>query len=208
MNSGPLHLTLVRHGATAWNEGGRWQGVTDNPLSEAGEAQARRLARRLNGQDPGRVEASDLQRAVRSAELACPGHRITLDPRLREINLGVFEGQSVPEMSAHAAFEGWQADPWHQGPPGGESLAEVAARLRDWAEAQPAGRVTAFSHSVAIRALLCGLFGWPLVPQPGYPVPFAHRLAHTSLTVLRRQGAHWTLHTLGDSAHLEEGAAP
>ncbi|MFC4637998.1 histidine phosphatase family protein [Deinococcus hohokamensis] len=203
MSPEPLRLTLVRHGVTAWNEGGRWQGVTDVPLSEAGEAQARRLGRRLGGRDPGQLEASDLQRAVRSAELACPGHRITLDPRLREMNFGVFEGLSVAEMGTHPAFEAWQADPWRKAPPGGESLAEVAARLRDWAEALDGGPVLAFSHSVAIRALLCSLFGWPLAAQPGYPVPFSWRLAHTSLTVLRRHDNHWTLHTLGDSAHLE-----
>ncbi|GGK25403.1 phosphoglycerate mutase [Deinococcus malanensis] len=198
-----LQLTLVRHGATEWNEGGRWQGVTDNPLGGSGEAQARRLARRLRGQVFDQVEASDLQRAVQTAQLSLPGQNITLDPRLREIHFGAFEGLTVPEMSAHPAFEEWQSDPWQVAPPGGESLAEVAARMRDWAEDLHQPAVIAFSHSVAIRALMCELFGWPLIPQSGYPVPFAHRIGHTSLSRLRRHGGHWTMHTLGDGAHLE-----
>ncbi len=210
MPGGDLHLTLVRHGATAWNEQGRWQGVTDNPLAERGKAEAALLARRLRAQAFDRAESSDLQRAVETATHALPGHALAghtlnLDPRLREMNFGAFEGLTLAEMQAHPAFAHWQADPWHHAPPGGESLADVAARMQDWAGELDGGRVIAFSHSVAIRALLAGLFRWPPVPQPGYPLPLPVRLGHTGLSVLKRRAGHWTLRALGDAAHLEEG---
>jgi alpha-ribazole phosphatase/probable phosphoglycerate mutase len=198
-----LDLTLVRHGATAWNEGGRWQGLTDNVLGERGVTEARRLGARLAGLAFDRAESSDLARAVQTAELALPGRPLTLDPRLREIGFGEFEGLSVPEMAAHPAYAAWQLDPWQYAPPGGESLGEVAARMQAWAAELPGGHTVAFSHSVAIRALLSALLDWAPQPQPGYPLPFSVRLGHTSLSTLRRRGGVWTLHRLGDAAHLE-----
>jgi alpha-ribazole phosphatase/probable phosphoglycerate mutase len=198
-----LDLTLVRHGATAWNEGGRWQGLTDNVLGERGVTEARRLGARLAGLAFDRAESSDLARAVQTAELALPGRPLTLDPRLREIGFGEFEGLSVPEMAAHPAYAAWQLDPWQYPPPGGESLGEVAARMQAWAAELPGGHTVAFSHSVAIRALLSALLDWAPQPQPGYPLPFSVRLGHTSLSTLRRRGGVWTLHRLGDAAHLE-----
>lgn len=194
MTGTDLHLTLVRHGATAWNDGGRWQGTTDNPLAASGEAQASALAPRFEGQAFELAFSSDLTRAVQTAELVLPGHPLILDPRLREIHFGQFEGLKVPEMQRHPEYPVWQADPWRVGPPGGESLAEVAARLRAWVEDLSGGRVIAFSHSVAIRTLLVDLFGWPLMPQPDYPVPYAFRLGHAGVVDLRRVGGHWTLH--------------
>ena len=78
MTPGPdLDLTLVRHGATAWNEGGRWQGLTDNVLGERGVDEARRLGARLAGLAFDRCESSDLARAVQTAELALPGRPLT-----------------------------------------------------------------------------------------------------------------------------------
>lgn len=190
--SGALHLTLVRHGTTAWNESGRWQGLTDNPLGPGGEAQARLLRDRLAGETFDQIYASDLTRAVQTAELALPGRPIILDPRLREYHFGDFEGFTVPEMQAHAGFTPWQADPWGQPVPQGESLGNVARRMRAWADELPAGRIIAFSHSIAIRTLLVDLFGLPLEPQPNYPIPYRERLGNGQLVTLRREGGVWT----------------
>ena len=204
----PLHLTLVRHGATDWNGAGRWQGWSDTPLGAVGEAQAARLRPRLAGRSFDRAFSSDLARAARTAELSLPaGTPLTLDVRLRELHFGVFEGVTTDEVLGDDRYARWQLDPWGTPAPDGESLSQVGARLRDWAGELPGGRVIAFTHGAAIRALLCGLFGWPARPQPGYVRPFPSGLSHTSLTTLTRTGrgagARWALVTYNDHAHLE-----
>ncbi|GHF44871.1 broad specificity phosphatase PhoE [Deinococcus metalli] len=200
-----LHLTLVRHGATDWNGAGRWQGWTDTPLGAHGEEQARRLAARLASWSYDRVVSSDLIRAVRTAELSVPGAPITTDARLRELRFGKYEGAGTNDVLHDPEYHDWQRDPWNlPAPGGGESMAEVGARLHTWAQELPDGRVIAFSHGAAIRALLCVLFGWPTLPVPGYVLPFPYVLAHTSLTRLERRDGRWTLVTYNDHAHLED----
>jgi broad specificity phosphatase PhoE len=200
-----LDLTLVRHGATDWNGAGRWQGWTDTPLGTLGEQQARRLAARVARRSYDRVYSSDLARAVRTAELALPGAAIVTDARLRELRFGKYEGVGTDDVLHDPEYHGWQLDPWNRpAPGGGESVAEVGARLHAWAAALPDGRVIAFSHGAAIRALLCVLFGWPALPVPGYVLPFPYVLAHTGLTRLERREGRWTLVTYNDHAHLED----
>lgn len=187
----PLTLTLVRHGTTAWNEGGRWQGLTDVPLGPQGEAQALSLREQLREQRFDQVFSSDLQRAARTAELALPGAPMILDPRLREYSFGAFEGFTVPEMQAHPEYADWQQDPWQNPVPGGESLQEVAKRLRSWAGELGGGQVVAFSHSIAIRTLLVDLLGLPLEPQENYPIPYRQRIKNGGLVRLTRREGVW-----------------
>ncbi|THF83648.1 histidine phosphatase family protein [Deinococcus sp. KSM4-11] len=195
----------MRHGATDWNGAGRWQGWTDTPLGAVGEAQARRLAARLAGRTYDAVYSSDLVRAARTAELGVPGAAIRVDDRLRELRFGKYEGAGTDDVLHDPDYHDWQRDPWNlPAPGGGESLAGVAARLHAWAQDLPDGRVIAFSHGAAIRALLCVLFDWPTLPVPGYVLPFPYVLAHTGLTHLTRTGGRWTLVTYNDHAHLEE----
>ena len=65
-----MRLLLARHGETAWNAEGRYQGQEDIPLSPVGEAQARALGVRLREVRIDRAVASPLARASRTAELA------------------------------------------------------------------------------------------------------------------------------------------
>ncbi|WP_293909861.1 histidine phosphatase family protein [Deinococcus sp.] len=204
-----LDLTLVRHATTAWNTAGRWQGHSDVPLSAQGEAQGRALSKRLRGQEYDAAYSSDLLRTRRTAELAL-GQAVSpvLDARLRELHFGAFEGRELGTNTAHPGWPTWRADPWNEATPGGESLAQVAARLGAWAGELPNGRIIAFSHGLAIRALLHHLLGWPVQQRPEhpYPFPFQIKLEHTSLTRLRRTPHGWEVLSLGDCAHLEKWA--
>src|SRR3982751_4674804 len=92
----PFHrlVFLARHGETAWNRAGRWQGKTDIPLSDAGRAQARALGAGLVGRGIVAVHASDLQRATETAEIIAGMLGIaalTVDARLGERGFGCFE---------------------------------------------------------------------------------------------------------------------
>ena len=163
-------LYLVRHGLTDWNVEGRYQGQTDLPLNAAGRAQALRLRQQLAGIPFAAVYSSDLRRASETAGiLAAPsGIEVQPDPRLREMNLGVWEGQLVTEIAAQypAAWAERLRDPLHARAPGGESVAEVAARVAEAANAiaraNSAGPVLVVSHGVALATLLCQARRQPL----------------------------------------------
>jgi broad specificity phosphatase PhoE len=128
------HLMFVaRHGETAWNLAGRWQGQTDIPLSDAGRAQARALGAALAGRGIVAVHASDLQRATETAEIVAGMLGITalnVDARLRERGFGCFEGLSREECAARhpEAWARYLADR-RATPPGGEPQLEVATRV-------------------------------------------------------------------------------
>src|SRR5207249_1553547 len=96
---------LARHGETAWTVTGQHTGLTDLPLSENGERNARRLAERLRGLTFARVMASPLQRARRTCELAGFGAVAEINPDLVEWNYGEYEGRRTAEI--HAERPGW-----------------------------------------------------------------------------------------------------
>ena len=126
-------MFLARHGETEWNRAGRWQGMTDIPLSEAGRAQARALAALLAGRGIAEVHASDLQRASETAEIIAGVLGIAAlnrDARLRERGFGCFEGFTREECAARhpEAWARYLADR-RSTPPGGEPQPEVAARV-------------------------------------------------------------------------------
>ena len=95
-------LVLVRHGQTDANAAGRFQGQQDVPLNKAGRRQAHALAERLARMSVARVVSSDLDRAMTTAEAvakAC-GVGVACDRRLREIDVGSWQGRSGAEVAA------------------------------------------------------------------------------------------------------------
>jgi len=157
-------LFLARHGETAWNRAGRWQGKTDIPLSDAGREQARALAAYLVGRGIAAVHASDLQRATETAQIVAGLLGIAafnVDARLRERGFGCFEGFTREECAAHhpEAWARYLADR-RATPPGGEPQPEVAARVvAALTEIAHASRATAeatliVSHGGTIRTFI------------------------------------------------------
>ena len=117
-------IYLARHGETAWSLSGQHTGVTDLPLTERGERNARRLGERLKGLSFAKVLTSPLQRAERTCELAGFGAAAEIDRDLLEWNYGEYEGRRTAEILAERP--GWQL--FHDGCPGGESPDEIGAR--------------------------------------------------------------------------------
>jgi len=115
---------LARHGETAWSLTGQHTGLTDLPLTEHGERNARALGQRLSGLNFVKVLTSPLQRARRTCELAGFGNKAELDRDLVEWNYGQYEGRRSAEILAERP--NWQL--FRDGCPGGESPAQVAAR--------------------------------------------------------------------------------
>ena len=129
-----VRLILVRHGSTALSEQGRYQGWIDVPLTPRGIREAGELGRRWNSMEIDALWSSDLRRARQTAEIAFPGRSVGLDPRLREIDFGVFDGLTYEENRKRfeGSFCGWLEDPASGRPPGGESLGELEARVASW----------------------------------------------------------------------------
>lgn len=160
-------LLLIRHGETRWNADGRWQGHGDPSLTAEGRAQADRLARSLQRTAQPRwtrVITSDLARAHQTAVavadlLALP---IDIDPRLRELDVGVWSGLSRSEIERQdretlVAFE--RGEPTVR-PGGGESRIEIRERthefVSDLASRLAGENIIVVTHLGVIRALVPG----------------------------------------------------
>jgi broad specificity phosphatase PhoE len=115
---------VARHGETAWTLSGQYTGLTDLPLTERGERNARRLAERLRGLTFAKVFTSPLQRAARTCELAGFGAVAEVDRDLVEWDYGQYEGRRTAEIRKERPD--WEL--FRDGCPEGESPAEVAAR--------------------------------------------------------------------------------
>jgi broad specificity phosphatase PhoE len=115
---------LARHGETAWSLSGQHTGLTDLPLTERGERNARALGGRLRGMIFAKVFTSPLQRAMRTCKLAGFGAVAEIDPDLVEWDYGQYEGRRTAEI--HAERPDW--DLFRDGCPRGESPDGVGGR--------------------------------------------------------------------------------
>jgi probable phosphoglycerate mutase len=154
---------LARHGETAWSLTGQHTGLTDLPLTERGERNARRLGKRLGGLVFAKVFTSPSKRAVRTCELAGFGSVAEQDPNLAEWNYGEYEGLRTTEILAKRP--GWQL--FHDGCPGGESPAEVGKRADHVVKRmrEIPGNVLIFSSGHFLRVLAARWLG--LEPAAG-----------------------------------------
>jgi broad specificity phosphatase PhoE len=147
------------------------QGTADPPLSEAGRAEARRLAPLLARLAPDVVVTSDLLRARQTAdELGQAGARP--DPRWREAAIGGWAGRLADEVAAEdpEAHDGWLEG--SAAPPGGEAFADTCARIAAAVGALAAAgaqRALVVTHGGPIRAACASVARLPrsgLVPVP------------------------------------------
>lgn len=199
-------LFLIRHGLTLWNQAGRVQGQSDIPLSEAGELQARALGVRLAGvlQDVSphaspHICSSPLSRAAVTAALAFPGHSVTEDARLKELDFGDFEGQTLAERLALPAWHSWSADSFATPAPGGESYRDLRLRAVAWLQSLPDVPVIfAVTHSGTIQMLLSHVLG---LETPRWRKRFY--LGHTGVTCLVWEDGAWLVERVNDTRHLD-----
>ncbi|SDY51025.1 probable phosphoglycerate mutase [Modestobacter sp. DSM 44400] len=157
---------LLRHGRTEHTPERRFSGSSDLPLSELGRADAAAAAKHLAGRGIDVIVASPLQRTRQTAEAAAEviGVPVELDRDLRELDFGAWEGLTGNEVGAKSplAFRRW----WGAvdvRPPGGESVADVSARVaraRARILERHAGKtVLLVSHVTPIKLLLAAGLG-------------------------------------------------
>jgi broad specificity phosphatase PhoE len=213
-----LRLLLIRHAQTVWNAAGRVQGQADPPLSETGLEQCRLLGDRFAGTHIDGLVASDLSRAQLTAQAvgAATGAEVLLEPGLREVGLGLWEGidrETLRRDYGHL-YEQWLAEPtWDLVPEGEGAEAfrdRVVGALGRVVNGRPDGQtVVAVTHVGVIRLVLSTVFGldarvlrWPWA------------IDNTGITALDGPAdiSAWTTPALrvtavNDAAHLRRAAA-
>jgi broad specificity phosphatase PhoE len=196
-----MEITVVRHGQSESNRSGLWQGQGDSPLSEEGRLQAGALGYRLAGHHYDLVIASDLQRAVHTAQAL--GHEPEVDPAWRELDIGTWEGRSQEDVAAEdpdvlAAVR--KGEDVKLG--GGESLAEFDARVgavfeKLQARLDPDDRALVVAHGGVIASLTRHVLGQARSFWSGFGP-----LENTSLTHFRVYPSGPMLISYNDATHL------
>lgn len=163
-------LFLVRHGETDWNKNLRYQGHQDIPLNEAGREQARKVASRLAREKIDAAYASDLSRALETAQAIAAYHNldVQITPELRETNFGLWEGLTYKEIDNqfHEIMGKWRENPWEVRIPEGESLNETAKRcqagITKILQDNPHKNVLVVAHGGIIRIAVATVLGMKL----------------------------------------------
>ena len=141
-------ILLVRHGETVDNARQIMQGQTQGELNEQGRQQAQQVAERLSSEAIDAVVASDLHRAIQTAEyIAAPHHLpVVTTPLLRERDWGSFTGRFIPDLRG----ETWPDDI--------ESEVKLLERARTFliyiTTTYPDKRVVAVGHGIVNKAIM------------------------------------------------------
>ena len=199
-------ILLCRHGQTEFNAALRFQGQMDEPLSELGKLQARKLGERLADVPLHAAYSSDLGRAHETAKLALAGRDVALalDARLREIAFGRWEGMTFAEIRVKYPDDvaARERDRVHYAIPGGESVAQMGERVSGFLEdvlPKHAGQtLLVMAHGGTVNALLATLLDIPLTSW------WRLRNHNANLSVIDFTPHGTRLGTFNDTCHLSE----
>jgi alpha-ribazole phosphatase/probable phosphoglycerate mutase len=196
-----MQVILVRHGETAYNAQGIFQGYAPIPLSARGRQQAALVARRVASLRPTVLYSSDIARAHETAAIIGQHLDLLVQPAigLREWNPGTWMHRPVTEYTAHLQTLG--AHPVTYVPDDGESQLQtqqrIVACLQEF-EARHSGETAlGVSHGLAIDLLVRHILGLDVMRPPAY------RIGNTSVNIFRCQDGVWEVVTLNDIGHLE-----
>jgi broad specificity phosphatase PhoE len=227
---GPARLTLVRHGHSVGNEAdakAREAGAevldleqrdADVELSETGREQAASVGAWLDELDvddrPTVVVSSPYLRAAETARRAVErlGVEVQYDERLRERDLGVFDGLTGAGIRARHPEEAERRNKlgkFYYQPPSGESWADVVLRVRsllqDLRHGYDDARVYLFTHQAVIMSFRYAIEG--LSEEEILQVDREVQIPNASVTSYRREGEHLELVTFADTVSVEHADA-
>lgn len=197
-------VIFIRPGETDWNHDFRWQGWVAIPLNDHGRQQAERLANYVRHIGMSALYTSDLRRATETAAIltAKLGFAPIMDERLRERNIGNWQGLTPAEMERWYPdeYERLRADSAKYRVPGGESRADVQARIveafGDILKQDKGETIGILSHTTAIHCLLA-----EIMPEV---VGREVKVSNTSVTTIHlNDDGKWELVTADDIMHLE-----
>ncbi len=160
-----MKLYLVRHGETDMNVRNMFYGWTDADINAKGVLQAEQLRETFRDIPLDAIYASDLKRALHTAEIIAESRPIQTMPELRELHYGRWENRTWAEMTEEdrAALQEWRTDWEDCTMPEGESFREFYDRVTaglDRIMRENKGRhVLIVSHNGALSAMHCYLTG-------------------------------------------------
>ena len=199
---------VVRHGETRWNVERRIQGHGDSPLTGTGMRQAEAIARRLAREHFDALVASDLPRAMQTAQAiaAACGLPIRADARLRERNFGAGEGMTYDEINRAwpDAFSLTRETDADFAIPGGESRRQFHERIREaflaLAREHEGRRVAVVAHGGVLAALYRAIHDIPVGKPHKIPI------SNASYNAVAFAADSWSLEAWDDLSHLPETA--
>lgn len=200
---GLKRVIFIRPGETEWNKIGRWQGVVSIPVSTTGMKQAKRLAQFVRNIGMDVIYSSTLRRARDTAAVISEytHTKIVYDQRLRERNMGEWQGLTTPEIQqwCRADYQKLLEDPQEFMIPGGESREQVAQRVHACFDEIIAGEentIGIISHTTAVRSLLAQL----IPDSDAYNLHFRNM---SVTTVAQQDDGTWKITQMDDVSHLE-----
>lgn len=125
------NILFIRHGTTAWNAEKRYLGHTDIGLLPDAEEELATLREQLSNVSWDTVYCSDLIRCQQTLAHISPHHmkQVKLDPRLREVDFGQWEGMTYDHLKDNQQYRDWIDAPREVTPPEGESWQAFAVRI-------------------------------------------------------------------------------
>lgn len=177
----------------------------DAKLTETGKKQGIAVARHFEHIHLDAIYSSDISRAVIMANEIAQYHGLTVryEKRLREINLGDWEGLHISEMQEKwpQQYHVWITDQGHCICPNGESITDVQRRVMDGIRAiaaeHPNETVLCVSHGLALKTVLVELTGAPLSQFRELKY-----VTNASITTLQVEGDQIALVSYGDHSYL------
>lgn len=198
-------IYITRHGQTKWNVEKRMQGWKDSPLTELGIQQAKWLEERLKDTKLDVIYSSPINRALSTAQIVNNKRHIPIytDLRLREINMGIWEGltqDEIEELYGEELYNFWNA-PKSYKPYDGETFCQVIQRTEEFIKEIISGNIgkdiLIVTHTIALKAIMC--FFQNTLMEDFWGPPFIHP---TSLTVVRAENEGYEVLLNADSSHL------
>ena len=198
-------LILIRHGETLWNTQLRMQGSLDSDLTPKGELQIKALGEWMKEVPFDYLYCSDTPRAHKTAEAInkFTGHTLNFDKRLREKNLGIFEGLTSEEAREQypEAFKLFKTAGANYVIDQGESTQQLLDRALEVIEEirirHPQKVLVAVTHGGVVRVLMKHVLGIPL------DAPTQFLIGNTGIfrLVWREK---WLVAEMGAEPHLEK----
>jgi len=198
-------VIFIRHGQTEWNVTGRYQGQSDVQLSEEGRQQAVKLAENFPVEKVDAIYASDLQRAMVTAETIAKRFGLSVQAELafRELSFGDWEGLTYQQIvdKWEDAMANFLQHPDILEIPGGESFPAVqqraVTRLNDLIEKHDGQTIVIVAHGAVLRTMLAAALHMPL------QYLWSIRQFNTAVNIVRYDaGANPTVELLNSTAHL------